>query len=242
LSSLGDRIGDPRLKAVALFLSMTLYGDTERFLIELSRPELLVCERQPLLDSLAYAGIYSRMMTAPLDPVRLEPMIEREIGKEGFVRLLDWLETVSSRVSGEIDIRDFWKLPLSAKALFERPRSELLMLLQSLYGVGAPSEIIVLTLTPAAIGERLLQKRMGGSEREIHERQGILESLQGCLLAAIDPIRAFFPAVRVRGIDPSDQTVQETCETVLRLIGAPIKEVRGPRDQRSSDRRPDGTP
>src|SRR3954464_6468825 len=40
MSVLADRLGDPLLKATALLLSVTLYGDVERWFVKEHEPEL----------------------------------------------------------------------------------------------------------------------------------------------------------------------------------------------------------
>lgn len=56
-----DRLGDPSVKAATLFLRMTLFGTVEQSLVARDNPELLLCERHPIVETMVYAGAYERL-------------------------------------------------------------------------------------------------------------------------------------------------------------------------------------
>jgi hypothetical protein len=219
LSVLADRQGDVRLKAMSLFLSMTLYGEVERYFEETFHPRFLVGERQPLLDSLVYSIFYAKLLDGPLARVALLPELLREIGKDGLERLDGWMRVLSRRdpeLRGGIDA--FWLLPLYAKKLFELPVSGLLRRLTTLYGVREPEEIILIRVAQPGLQERLRLKRGAGTERELHEKGGVLEQLQKGLMAALTPIREAYPGVRIHEIDTTLKSVEQTCDAVTEIL------------------------
>ena len=56
-----DEVGSPVVKAVALYLQMTLFGPVERFFVTTYRPAVLVCERHPLIETMVYGPLYVRL-------------------------------------------------------------------------------------------------------------------------------------------------------------------------------------
>jgi broad-specificity NMP kinase len=221
LSVLADRRRDLALKASSLFLSMTLYGDVERRLMERSRPRFLFGERQPLLDSLVYALFYAKLLQAPLDRDSLAGACEWEIGAEGIARLSSWMKVLGRRdpeLTGGLE--SFWNLPLYAKKMFELPVPELLHRLSALYAVDGPEEIVVLEASGSCLEQRLAEKRGTGTERELHETKEVLEQLQKGLRSALVPLRQAYPRLRVHEIDTSGLSIAESCERIVRAVGA----------------------
>jgi thymidylate kinase len=221
LSVLADRRRDALLKATSLFLSMTLYGDVERHFEKTFHPELLIGERQPLLDSLVYSIFYSKLLTGPLDPTALTPKIEHAIGTAGLKRIGQWMGRLAERDS---DLRpgldSFWSLPLYAKRVFDLPVSALLKRLRALYAVEEPEEIVVLSVSSDELQNRLQQKRGAGTEGELHERKETLKQLQKGLQSVLGTLREAYPGVRIHELDTSSLSLRETCDELgARLQG-----------------------
>jgi thymidylate kinase len=228
LSMLADRLGDPLLKTAALFLSMTLYGDVERFLASAYRPRWLVAERQCLADSLTYARFYLPLLKGPLDRAKLEGPVREALGKLGpdaFARLEAWLPIFQARLQGpEAGApASFWELPLYVRALFSAPPDELLPRLQAAYHAELPDHVVLLTVRPEALAGRLAQKKGAAGEvpREIHEQSHVLAMFQEGLQASCAALRARKPDLAITTLDTSEETPETTVERVLEAIGAP---------------------
>jgi hypothetical protein len=222
LSELGDRQADPLLKATALFLSMTLYGDVERHLSSTYRPQVLVAERQCLVDSLTYARFYLPLLRAPLDAAKLEPLIESTLATvhpEAWNRVQAWLPVFQSRA--EQAPCDFWHLPLYIRDLFNQAPAALLASLQLLYQTQVPDQIILLTVQPAALALRLAKKRseLGAAPQELHEQAHILGMFQDGLWQACEYLATIAPKLVIGKLDSSDRSIEETLTDVLNVIG-----------------------
>ena len=218
LSVLGDRQGDPALKATALFLSMTLYGDVERFLQFSYRPAALVAERQCLADSLTYARFYLPLLMGPLDRSRLEPLIEPALGADGYRRLLAWLPVFQAREGGYEAPVPLWQLPVFIRGLFSSPADQLLARLKMLYHAEVPDLIVLLTLTPEALAARMALKQ-GAAPQELHERAHVLAMFQSGLAESCERLARDHAGTRVVVIDTSAQAPEETEAAVLAAIG-----------------------
>ncbi|HEY9720528.1 MAG TPA: hypothetical protein V6D47_00840 [Oscillatoriaceae cyanobacterium] len=218
LSVLGDRLGNPLLKTAALFLSMTLYGDVARFVEEAYRPRVLLAERQCLADSLTYARFYLPYLKAPLDRASLESPIAQAIGP-AFDEIEAWLPVFQARA--DVGSCSFWELPLYLRSLFEAPVERLVPRLQALYHAAIPEHVVLLSVSPEALVERLASKQ-GAAEapKELHESAQVLSMFQAGLKESCEALRAFEPRLRVTVIDTSKQTPEMTEAEVLAALAA----------------------
>lgn len=220
LGQLADRVGDPRLKAAMLFLSMTLYGDVERHVATTWAPRAVVAERQCLADSLTYARFYLPLLAGALDRERLAPAIA-EAGLDGAVgRVAAWLPVVHARLAGLAEPCGFWELPLLVRALFDRPPEQLVPALQAAYHADVPDQIVLLVASPEALGRRLAEKAgaSGGAPRELHEKAQILAMFQAGLEQSAGFLATLQPDLVISRLDTSDLTIAATEDAVLSLI------------------------
>lgn len=214
LSVLADRRGDALLKATALFLSMTLFGDVERFAASAYRPRFLVSERQCLADSLTYARFYLPLLKGPLDPA-IEPEIVAALGADGWRRVKAWLSVFQARDAAFGPV-DFFALPLAIRALFEAPGPALLERLMRLYHAEVPDRIVLLQVSGPALAARLAEKR-DATPTEVHEQAQVLAMFQQALSASCEQLRRVHPALKVDVIDTSEQTSAES-EVAIRAL------------------------
>jgi hypothetical protein len=216
LSVLADRRGDAALKSTALFLSMTLYGDVLAHYERTFRPERLFAERQAVVDSLAYSRFYRALLTGPLDPGALEPLIAQELGADALDRLHRWASVLDGRVAG-VERVDLWGIPAFLLRTFELPTDALVARLARLYHAEPPDVLVVLRVDGEELERRLRLKAAEGTQRELHERRGVVEQLQQALIAAAGAMGSMYPGLRVEIVD-SAPTVEHTAERVLAVV------------------------
>lgn len=221
LSLLGDRLGDPLLKASALFLSMTLFGDVEDHVARAYAPKVLVAERQCIADSLTYARFYLPLLTAPLDRPKIEASIAETLGglhPRALAVIEAWLPVFMAR--GEVAPRDFWSLPLYVRDLFALPQAQLITQLQAIYQTQLPDQIILLTISGDQLPARMAAKRGDtGMASEIHEQSQVLEMFQSGLQQTCAGLQVLKPGLTVDVIDTSDRSIAETEAAVLVALG-----------------------
>lgn len=209
LSELGDRQANPLLKATALFLSMTLYGDVERHLAATYAPQALVAERQCLADSLTYARFYLPLLQGPLKPFDLP----------GLAVVERWLPVFQARA--DLGSSSFWDLPLYIRDLFSQEPARLLVNLQALYHADVPDQVVLLQVGEEALTRRLAEKRgvAGAPPRELHEQAHVLGMFQQGLGQSVEFLRSVKPALVITPVDTSDRTIDESVLAVLSAIG-----------------------
>lgn len=216
LSILGDQRKDPVLKATALFLSITLFGDIEAFYQKTFQPRFLFSERQALVDSLVYALFYQKVIQGPLPKTQLEAAILDKIGAEGWRNIEEWLVALDARGFGKTD---FWNAPLVLKSLFEKPAPELLPALMRLCRTDIPDALVILTVPPEHLEAKMQAKQNeGASPRELHEQVHVLDLLQKGLLQTARALQGLKPSLRVEVIETSSKTPADTLQTVSDLF------------------------
>ena len=220
LGQLADRVGDPRLKAAMLFLSMTLYGDVERHVAAAWAPRVVVAERQCLADSLTYARFYLPLLAGALDRERLAPAIDAAGLAPAVARVEAWLPVVHARLAGVVAPEGFWGLPLMVRALFDRPPADLVPALIAAYHAAIPAHVVLLQAGPEALAARLAEKAglAGGAPRELHEKTQVLAMFQAGLEQSAGFLATLHPGLVISRLDTSDLTIDESEDAVLSLI------------------------
>jgi broad-specificity NMP kinase len=222
VSEFADRRGDLQLKASALFLSMTLYGDVERHLVSTYRPQWVVNERQCLADSLTYARFYVPLLKSSLDREALEPALRQALhplGDDALDRLIAWLSVFQAREGHPPS--SFWDLPLYTRDLFLTPAADLLGRLQTLYAAELPDHIVLLHVSPERLADRLAEKLKGAAPKELHEQSHVLAMFQAGLTESCKMLQQVKPGLQVHVLDTSEQTPEQSRDAVLRLFDIP---------------------
>jgi hypothetical protein len=212
LSVLADRAGDPLLKASALFLSVTLFGPIEEHYARAFAPRTLYSERHPIVDTLSYAAFYRQLLRAPWDRARAEKLIREGVGSLEPVEA--WLSALAAQ-PGPLQGATFWELPARILSIVEQEPAALHRDLARAYRTRLPDELVVLTVELPALERRLAAKAQGSAPRELHEKRGTLELLQGALLAGARALAEANPGMRLRILDTSAQSPEESLGAIL---------------------------
>jgi thymidylate kinase len=211
LGAHADRLGDPLLKTSALFLSMTLYGDVEEHYARAYRPGFLFSERQALADSLAYSRFYKGLLTGP---VRREALAGQDVAP-----VEEWIEVLRGRLPERTRGLTLEGLPLFIRELFELGPEPLVESLRALYHCELPDAVILLKVSPKRLMERMAEKARGGIQREMHERQHVLEALQGALEQGCGVLAGMKPGMRVEVLDTGELSEAESLGRLVELAG-----------------------
>ena len=200
LSSLGDRIGHPALKAMGLFLGMTLFGPTERFVIHRQAPDVLVTDRHPILDCLVYSHFYLPRLERPIAPFadRLAAGLA-EAGRDPVATMAAveaWIERLPEPLCNAGGFRG---LPIVLAQLFERPARELLGPLEALFGTPFPDCVVRLQVPVATACDRIEARasNAGAAAREMHESRLALEGIHETYRKTLALLETERPVLRV---------------------------------------------
>lgn len=175
MSRLADAVGNPGVKAAVLYLRMTLYGPVEKFWIDTYRPELLLCERHPLVETYVYAPLYSTLArTLTLDAQDELDRFVRTAGEtedEAFRAMQAWQGAEQRRTGLGEDLTEI--LPAIVD-LLAKPPEQAEPLLDALYRTTLPDLVIWLDCPV----EDAFARCRARADLEVHETFASLTALR----------------------------------------------------------------
>lgn len=211
-----DRAGDATIKAATLYLRMTLYGPVERFFVDSYQPDVLVCERHPLIETFVYGPLYARLAKGPrrggADLEQLWDAVDRRLpgARRSGQR---WQALEHARVGAGADLTTVLD---HIVATFDKGPAEAVRIFGDAYRTTMPDVVIWLDTPPVEAARRCAER---GGARETHENLESLSLLRenyrqvGPLLQRADSNVRF---IRVDGNEP--ERVLDAC---LELVLAP---------------------
>ncbi|UGT62045.1 hypothetical protein [Nocardia asteroides] len=211
-----DAVGNPAVKAATLYLRMTLYGPVEDFLLRTYRPEVLICERHPLIETLVYAPLYARLAgRARRDVAPVLDRAERQLpGATAALRRWQALEQDRVGIGGDLAT----VLDEIVTILGTGTEAAVTRFAQS-YRTTLPDRVLWLDTPPADAARRLALR---GGPLETHENLAHLETLRtgyrelGARLESVWPGLRF---VRVPNADSADPA--EVLDACLAAANSP---------------------
>ncbi len=209
-SRVSDELGSFELKAVSLFLQMTLYGPVERFFLETFRPAILVSERHAVVDSLAYGPFYQRMVRKAPDRAKLEGPLRERLGSDTWESIQEWHRRECRRLGQEVE---FWDLAQHVTGFFRLGGERLTAELGRQYRAELPEAVLLLDLPGATAQARIAQRE---GTKELHETSEFLEALRQSYLRVVDSLG---DRVETHVIDTGSDSVNETLREVVERTG-----------------------
>jgi|GEM_PF-3449087 len=218
LSSLGDELGLPALKGVALFLGMSLYGPAETFITTVLAPEWLVTERHPLIDAVTYAKFYAPLMRQPIERANEGQILTRlaQIGVEPGLTMAaieDWIRQLPVSVDGA---PGFFEFPVVLHALFQLPPAELFDRLREIFRVDLPEHVAWLKAGIETANARISAPgEHRRPTRELHETQDILTLLQAAYGQTCASVAQIAPQTQVLTLETDAHHLESVVDSLL---------------------------
>jgi hypothetical protein len=198
-----DEIGSAEMKALSMYLQMTLYGPVERFILDTFVPDVLVCERHPLIETFAYGPLYVLLAASSWDGSALEPAIRSVVDRSGaevFRSVSGWHASETARLGDGLGLWQRFadvasavqaRLPTAVTDFGERYRTSL------------PDAVIWLDVPPEQAAARCACRRPSG-QLETHETPRLLAILREGYLRFQENMAREFPNLPIRVVDTSD--------------------------------------
>jgi len=209
-SQAADELKSFELKAAALYLQMTLYGPVERAMIDAFAPRYVVCERHPVVDTLAYGPFYERMVRKAVDPAKVERPLEAAMERRvpgSYRAVRAWHEAEARRLGLGVS---FWDLAHDVCATLGRPLGELVTELSRRYRAGLPDVVVLLDVDGEEAQARVRARSADGAT-ELHETATYLNALRASYGASLDALGKAHPAVRVRTVATGQGRSVDAC-------------------------------
>ncbi|GAA5039848.1 thymidylate kinase [Thermocatellispora tengchongensis] len=188
LSREADRLGGPDLKLAVLYLQMCTYAVTERFFTGELGARVVISERHPVIDGLAYLPLYRRAIAGVAGPDRPEQVRKQLAGldQEAVAAALAWCETLGRRLGR---VPDLATVAGELVALLDLPPGDRATALAARLGTPLPDIAVFLDID---VAEALRRVRARDGAPELHERHGSLARIREgyeAALAALGPVR-----------------------------------------------------
>lgn len=159
LAAAAELLGQPELKAAALYLQLSTYAPVEHFLVEAYQPETLVTAGHPLVDTLAHL------------PIQRPPAVASQ-GAWQHVIEPDVLEAAEAWAEGIGCPKDLRALGQEVLSLYHLPLDRLLDRFHRRFRANLPDVVVLLDVNPLEAVRRLggegeadaveLAQRLGG--------------------------------------------------------------------------------
>jgi thymidylate kinase len=198
-----DEIGSAEMKALSMYLQMTLYGPVEGFILDTFAPDVLACERHPLIETFVYGPLYVLLTGSTWDGSALEPSIRTVVDRSGadvFESVTGWHAAESARLGDGLGL---WQRVADVAAAVQAPFTTAVADFGKRYRTGLPDAVIWLDVPPEQAAARCACRRPGG-QVETHEFPGLLALLREGYLRFQENMAREFPNVPIHVIDTSD--------------------------------------
>lgn len=217
LSDAADDLGSFELKIAALYLRMTLYGPVERFFLDTFASGLLVSERHPLVDTLAYVPLYRSRAVTAVNAIAVEPLLRARLDEQSpgaYEAARAWHELENRRLGREID---FWALAADVVKTFAAPFDDVLADFGARYRTTLPDAVVLLEVDVAEAARRLRNRDSG--RLELHEDGRALAVLRDTYDLVLDQLTRLRPETEVRRIVNAGRSIDDTMEELLLTLG-----------------------
>lgn len=198
-----DEIGSAEMKALSMYLQMTLYGPIERFFLDTFRPEVLVCERHPLIETFVYGPLYVLLASSEWDGSALEPTIRSVVdqsGNEVFTSVSGWHAAETERLGDKVGLWErFANVASAVQAEFATAVGDF----SERYRTTLPDIVLWLDVPPEQAAARCAARSPSGVV-ETHETAEFLAILRDGYLRFQESMSRVFPDVRIHVVDTSD--------------------------------------
>ncbi|MBT2210113.1 hypothetical protein [Actinomadura sp. NEAU-AAG7] len=213
LSKEADRLHSPELKLAVLYLQMCTYGVSERFFVRELGADVVISERHPVIDALAYLPLYRSAIVRLAGPGRADAV------REGLAALpaasveaaTAWCEALGRRSGRPAPRLD--TLAGELVALPDRPAAEQIAEFRDRFGIGLPDIAVLLDVDVATAADRI-----GARDRraEQHERPDRLTRLRDGYERALPA----FGSVTIHRIQVGARPPGDVAAEIARLTAA----------------------
>ncbi|MEV6275156.1 hypothetical protein [Nocardia sp. NPDC051832] len=218
MSDGADTIGNLQVKAVALYLQMTLYGPVEKFHTDTYRPSVLVFERHPLIETQVYGPFYLLLAGIEGDLTAAYEELDAVLEPGALDRIRGWHDREMRRLGLELELTD---LLGDIAGLVGRDPADSVAGFAARFRTTLPDDVLWLDVPPEQAAARCAQRGAGAS-KEAHETPEYLAALRDGYLRARDLFAEAFPRLRFHTIDTGDGVDLDksvyTCITEGRLF------------------------
>ncbi|MEV8547073.1 hypothetical protein [Streptomyces sp. NPDC051572] len=206
-SAAADALGRVQLKLAVLYLQLCLYGPAERQVWREGR--ILVSDRHPLIDPLAYLPMFARAEREDAPGADVEAWWRGQEPQDARA-IRDWLVARTGSA-------DPWPLGTDFLAQATKPPQDVLDYLRRSFGVSLPNAVVLLDLP---VEDALARTRSRESRSELHETADLLSLTRQHYDAVLGWLSRTCPEVSVHRVDCRGRTAAEVTEAVRAVVAS----------------------
>jgi thymidylate kinase len=216
LGAAADRAAHPAVKAATLYLRMTLFGPVERFVVDTYRPDILFCERHPLVETMVYAPSYELLAGRQTRSAgqTLQLIIDAaEAMQPGTAAAVSrWQALTSSRSGIGSDLETTLGEVVS---ILSMPFAHAVERMADCYRTRLPHGVI---WVDTSVDEAARRLRVRGDLLEVHENQTSLRQLRHQYTVVLPMLESLGVPVHRIEQDLDTDCLVETCLDFARAI------------------------
>lgn len=208
LNGIGNAYRLSDLKALALYLQMSLYSAVLRQVSGHTSCTTVIAERHALVDTVVYGSLYVKQITGSIDRKAWQPVIEKELNQlypGAFEEVQEWITHLNRYTGGH---HHFWNYTGFLKKIFAASPETIIRTLSGFFNLQLPDQICFLNIEPALAVERLKKRE---KQLELHERAETLQVLQSGYLQLLDTIKIINPETEITILDESNYCQVKDC-------------------------------
>lgn len=212
-TQIADNLKSFELKAISLFLQITLFGTVERFLMETYQPDILINERHAVIDGLCYSSFYKMIFQKAPDRSRFEEPVKKMLESAypgAYASINKWVDIFAKRVGKTFTLWDIHTHILDSFAL---EGEAVVQNLETQFQTRLPDVLLLLDVKGEQANARI--KGREDNHKELHEQSGILEQLRQEYFRIIDMLNEKYPDVETHVVDTTDS---ESMDAVLNKV------------------------
>jgi thymidylate kinase len=196
-------LGNPVIKASALYLQMTLYGPVERFFVQTFQPSVLVCERHPMIESMVYGPLYVQL-AANLTSTAEQRRTVRDRLDSHAPGTMDAIQAWHAQQTVRLgEGNSLWDVLGEVAELITRGPAAAIAGFAKRYQTTLPDDVIWLDIAPEQAARRC-GARAEGQPLEAHETPESLAALRRRYLQVQEIFAERTPAMRFHCISTGD--------------------------------------
>lgn len=205
ISNYADKIQHFELKALSMYLQVSLYGNIEKKLYSSN----IVAFRHPVVDAIVYGDFYLKYINDPIDEKLLDDIFAK-FDKKSIIQ--NYFNIQMKRMGFSSNMSTF---PLLFKDIFSTDFKSRVRALSEHFNTSCPSNIIFLDLDISSVLSRLKGR---DGQAELHETKQSLEYLRQKYFEIIDLFTREGLIKSSHMIDLNDELYLTKISDVIKII------------------------
>ncbi len=194
INSLGNEYKQNDIKALGLYLQMSLYSTVLKKFEASPDIDIVISERNAIIDTVVYGSLYAKSITGNIEQAYWQPLLEKELNQlfsGAFHKVEEWINYLNGFMDEK---QSFWGYTGFLKKLFTSTPESIIQNLSRFFDLKLPDIVYFLKIDPRVAIERLRKRE---KQLELHENPALLEALQIKYLSLLNLVKELYPHITI---------------------------------------------